>query len=177
MDWQQASIDWHRRNGTLARPPAARGAAYDAAGGLPGRRSEPGPNRLGGLDRRRVARDQLFEREDDLGVAPSDLSGGTDDEMSAENLFNIVVLCRAKLSGPEADKFDAMLSAGFDSSYKDIHAIAAAGADRRPTGRAMDRKLAQDRRAVRAAVGELNSEAFLRRFPDARRVSLSGNGR
>src|SRR4051794_24875922 len=124
-DWQRASIEYHRRNGTLAQPPAARGAAYDAATGLPGSRTAP-PN---GFDRRRPARDQAFERRDDLGTAPSDLTGETDDddELSAVNLYRLMVVARARLSPQECQRFDQMLASGPDAAYSDIDAIAASG--------------------------------------------------
>jgi hypothetical protein len=142
------------------------------------------------MPRRRLARDQVFERND-LGTGgPAELDDGDQEEGApppdCEQLSTLVRLCLSKMDGEERDKFLGQLSQLLAAS-EHINGNGGNGdqSSSRFNGRgAIDKRTANDRAAaprrrrmrpaMDSAVAELNTKDFLRRFPEAKHIRLGG---
>jgi hypothetical protein len=122
---------------------------------------------------------------------PDDNGNG---EMTGAELHSIMQLCRARLSPEEQDNFDMLNRMSHNGNGGDRGMRAgSSGAARdqtpprppsqpslpRPGGSntMLDRRRAQDRRIAQDAAQALNTSSFLKRFPEARGIKFSANGR
>jgi hypothetical protein len=184
-DWARESIEWHRRNGTLATPQP--GAAYDAA--LAKDQTMPS-NMLpsSGAPRGRTGRDQAPPASpmSSAGAFTQNLDqveGGT--PIDCDLLMHFVEICLNKLDGDERDKFVGALHSLLSSSVYNVLAPPVRrngnGSDRRL--RSGNRSIGRDRRpaqdaAMRSHVAIVNREyGFFQRFPEARNIKFSASGR
>jgi hypothetical protein len=142
-----------------------------------------GSNALGGVDRRRRARDQAYERRDDdygesLGMlTPHGPNGdqGSSVDFGPEELGEIVQRCLAGFLDRDAND-DTGESAQHNQAMQILAEVLRQahqngnnnGMDRRRSRGARDRALAQD------AARSRNMEGFAERFPDAMRISVRG---
>jgi hypothetical protein len=135
--------------------------------------------------RRRTARDQLFERAGPDLDQPKPMRNGNgndqENDMDCETVLDLIRLClrkfeddpeeRQRFIGGLASLLAAVEHSGdngttYGSSFTGTGAI-----DRRMRGaaRVNDRALAQD-----AALRSIHTRDFLRRFPDAAKISVRG---
>jgi hypothetical protein len=109
-------------------------------------------------------------------------SQGLDQDMDCDTVADLVELCVQKFADDpdQLNRFVGRIQnmlAGIEhvsSGDRRSRGYAARAADRRGDGRlAGDRRLAQDRSRQRAVAG-VNAADFLRRFPDAAKISVRG---
>jgi hypothetical protein len=186
-DWVQRSIEWHRQNGTLAkRQPYA---AYDSTRGLAAR-DQTMPNSAmlprGGYNH--TGRDQPQPPPTGPMSKPGSFTrnfdqGEQDDEtgFTPEQLAGIVEICLNKFAAQDAE-------GETDEHSRAMRLLAGIIAARHSNGngrtngdrgmRSGNRMRTGDRRPAQdAAIRSLNTQGFFQRFPEARNIRLSANGR
>ena len=185
-DWVRQSIDWHARNGTIARP----SAAYDSKTGLAKDQTMPSNMQpssgvpRGYVNARgdyRTSRDQAppspmsqpgsFTQNLDQGEEDPDDNGLS--ATTGAELYNLMMICRAGLSLNEQQNFDMLNRMSHNGNGPTNGDRGMRRGNRTHQG---DRRPAQDS-AVRASVAAVNRSDFLRRYPMAKGIRLSASWR
>jgi hypothetical protein len=125
------------------------------------------------------------------GAYTANLDQGDPDhgEMTGAELHSIMQLCRSRLSPDEQNNFDMLNRMSHNGNGGDRGMRKGTGGrDQAPPSQpslprpggsntTLDRRRAQDRRIAQDAAQALNTSSFLKRFPEARGIKFSANGR